>query len=108
MTRMQQRLQMIRGCVILLAVITCAFIWLSVFSFDPLDWPSPHIWPHPEPSNNHGGRAGAWRVYGVFSSLGKGAYAAVAGITLALVVLMRQGRLPSLWQRIVGVSLLIT
>ncbi len=107
MTRIEQRLQMIRGCIILLAVITCAFIWLSVLSFDPLDWPSPHVWPHPEPSNNNGGRAGAWLAYRMFLYFGKGAYAAVGGLTLALVVLMRQGRLPSLWQRILGVSLLV-
>ena len=107
MSRMEQRLQVIRGCVILLAVIICAFLWLSTLSFNPLDWPSPHYWPHPEPSYNNGGRAGAWVAYHMFLYFGKGAYAAVAGMTLGVAVLMRQGRLPSLWQRILGTSLLI-
>jgi DNA segregation ATPase FtsK/SpoIIIE, S-DNA-T family len=107
MTRMEQRLQVIRGCAILLAVIVCAFLWLSILSFDPLDWPSPHAWPHPEPSNNNGGRAGAWIAFHLFLYFGKGVYAAVGGLSMALVVLMRQGRLPSLWQRVLGIGLLV-
>lgn len=107
MTRMEQRLQVIRGCVILLAVFVCAFLWLAILSFDPSDWPSPHVWPHPEPASNNGGRAGAWLAYHMFLYFGKGAYAAVLGLTVAIFVLMRQGRLPALWQRVLGISLMI-
>lgn len=99
---------MIRGCVILFSLIVCAFLWLSVLSFDATDWPSPHNWPHPTPAKNDGGRAGAWVAYHMFVYFGGGAYAAVAGLTAAIGVLVRVGRLPSLWQRVIGVSLLIT
>ena len=106
MTRMEQRLQVVRGCLILLAVFVCAFLWLAILSFDPSDWPSPHVWPNPVPANNNGGMVGAWLAYRMFLYFGKGAYAAVGGMTLCLGVLMRQGYLPSLWQRVLGVSLL--
>ncbi|UCD29453.1 MAG: DNA translocase FtsK 4TM domain-containing protein, partial [Planctomycetota bacterium] len=107
MTRMEQRLHMARGCLILFAIIVCTFLWFSVVSFDPFDWPSPHCWPHPEFSNNAGGRAGAFVAYRLYLYFGWGAYAAVGGMTLAILVLVVQGRLPSLWQRVVGILLLI-
>ncbi|HOW72631.1 MAG TPA: DNA translocase FtsK 4TM domain-containing protein [Phycisphaerae bacterium] len=108
MTTSQERRQLIRGCVILLSLIVCAFLWLSILSFDPTDWPSPHNWPHPAPANNDGGRAGAWIAYHMFIYFGGGAYAAVAGLTAAIGVLARVGRLPSLWQRVIGVAVLIS
>ncbi len=107
MTRTQQRVQVIRGCLILLALIICAFLWLAVFSFNPVDAPNPHVWPHPQQAHNAGGRAGAWVAYHMFVYFGWGAYAAVAGLTLAIAVLAWQGRLPSLWQRVLGIGLLI-
>jgi len=103
----EQRLQMARGCVIFLAIIICAFLWLSVVSFDPFDWPSPHAWPHSEFSGNAGGRAGAFVAYKLFVYFGWGAYAAVGGMTLAIMVVVFHGRLASFWQRILGVGFLI-
>ena len=108
MTRMQQRLQATRACLILFALITCLFLWLSILSYSPLDPPNPNVWPHPEQANNAGGLAGAWVSYHMFVYFGWGAYAAVGGLTLAIAVLARHGRLPSLWQRVVGIGLLIT
>ena len=107
MSTSQERRQVIRGCVILFSLIVCAFLWISVLSFDSSDWPSPHSWPHPDPASNAAGRAGAWVAYHLFLYVGGGAYAAVAGLTLAIGVLARQGRLPSLWQRVLGIGLLI-
>jgi len=107
MTWTEQRLQMIRGCLIFFALIICAFLWLAVVSFDPADWPRPYSWPHPSISNNAAGRAGAFVAYRLFLYFGWGSYAVVGGMTLAIVVLIMQGRLPSLWQRVVGVALLI-
>ncbi len=98
---------MVRGCVILLSLIICAFLWIAVLSFDAADWPSPHAYPQPDPANNAAGRAGAWVAYHMFVYLGRGAYAAVAGLTIAIGVLARQGKLPSLWQRVLGIALLI-
>jgi hypothetical protein len=108
MTRMEHRLQVVRGCLILFAVIACAFLWISTLTFDSYDWPSPHTWPWPEPASNAGGRAGAWVAYRLFLYFGKGTYAAVIGLTLAIGVLVRQGRMPSLWQRVLGIALLVT
>ncbi|NLX22066.1 MAG: DUF87 domain-containing protein [Phycisphaerae bacterium] len=107
MSTFQERRQVIRGCVILFSLIVCAFLWIGLLSFDTTDWPSPHVWPHPDPALNAAGRAGAWVAYHMFVYFGSGAYAAVAGITLAIGVLARQGRLSSLWQRVLGISLLI-
>jgi len=100
------RRQMVRGCVILLSVICCAFLWVAVVSFDPIDWPTPNCYPHPDPVHNAAGRAGAWVAHYLFAWLGKGVYAALAGATVAIGVLARQGRLPSLWQRVIGIALL--
>ena len=110
MTLSEQRWQVIRGCVILLVLITCAFLWISILSFDPLDWPSPHAWQPdwgPSKTSNAAGGAGAWVAYRLFLYFGWGAYAVVAGMTMGIAVLARQGRLPSFWQRVVGVSLLV-
>ena len=100
------RRQMIRGCVILLSVICCFFLWTAVLSFDPIDWPTPHCYPHPDPVHNAAGRAGAWIAHYLFVWMGKGVYAGLAGATMAIGVLARQGRLTSLWQRIIGIVLL--
>ena len=108
MSKFQQRLQIIRGCLILLVLISCLFLWVSVLSFSPLDAPNPRVYPHPEQAYNAGGKAGAWVAYKMFSYFGKGAYAAAAGLTMTIIVLAWKGRLPSLWQRIIGVSLLIS
>lgn len=108
MSKFQQRLQIIRGCLILLVLISCLFLWVSVLSFSPLDAPNPHVYPHPEQAYNAGGKAGAWVAYKMFSYFGKGAYAAAAGLTMTIIVLAWKGHLPSLWQRIIGVSLLIS
>jgi len=107
MSTSQERKQVVRGCVILFSMICCLFLWISVLSFDASDWPSPHYWPHPEPAHNAAGRAGAWLAYRLFLYVGGGAYAAVAGMTVAIGVLARQGRLTSLWQRVIGIALLI-
>jgi len=107
MKQWEQRLQVVRGFLVLLVVLVCAFLWCSLLSFDPADPPSPHVWPHPDPTHNLAGRAGAWVAYQMFVYFGKGAYAAVIGLTIALSVLLRQGRLPSMWQRVLGISLLI-
>ncbi len=107
MNTLQERRQVIRGCVILFSLIVCAFLWIALVSFDTTDWPSPHVWPHPDPAHNAAGRAGAWAAYHMFVYFGAGAYAAVGGLTLAIGVLARLGRLPSLWQRVLGICLLI-
>lgn len=107
MTTTEQRQQIVRGCVILLAVIACAFLWLSVLTFKLHDYPNPHVYPWPEPANNAAGQLGALVSYHLHYYLGKGAYAALGGFSMALFVLVRQGRLPSLWQRVIGIALLI-
>ena len=107
MTQLEQRLQVIRGFLVLFAVLVCAFLWVALLSYSPLDAPSSHVWPHPEPTLNAAGRAGAWVAHQLFVYFGKGAFAAVIGLSMALFVMLRQGRLPNLWQRILGVTLLI-
>jgi len=107
MSSIQQRLLAFRACSITFVFFGCAFLWLAVGSFDPTDAPSPHHWPHPDPALNACGRAGAWVAYHLFLYFGKGAYAAVVGLTLALIVLARYRQLPSLWQRVFGIALLI-
>ena len=108
MSSRDDRRQVVRGCVILLTLIACAFSWIAIISFDAGDWPNPHRYPHPDPASNAAGRAGAWVAYHVFVYLGRGAYAALAGLTVAIGVLARQGRLLYLWQRVLGIILLVS
>jgi S-DNA-T family DNA segregation ATPase FtsK/SpoIIIE len=104
---MQQRAQTVHGFSIAAAVLACLFLWLSLVSFDPADAPNPNHWPHPPQAHNAAGRAGAYVAYRLFEYFGYGAYAAVAGLSAALLVLVWKRQLPSLWQRVLGVCLLI-
>jgi len=85
MSKFQQRLQIVRGCLILLVLISCLFLWVSVLSFSPLDAPNPRVFPHPPQAYNAAGKAGAWVAFKMFAYFGKGAYAAAAGLTLTIV-----------------------
>lgn len=107
MTVTEQRQQIVRGCIILFVLIICCFLWLSILSFDIVDSPSPYVFPHPQVSQNAGGLAGAFIAYRLFSYFGLGAYAAAGGLSLILGVALWKGKLTSLWQRIVGLLLII-
>ena len=108
MTKAEQRAQAIRACLILLALIVCLFLWLSILTFSPLDAPNTFVYPHAEPALNACGRAGAYVAFKVFEWFGVGAFAAAAGVTLAFSVVFYRGYLPNLWQRVIGVALLVT
>jgi len=108
MTSKEQRRSIYRGCVVLFSVIGCAFLWAAVFSFDPMDWPSPNAWPHPEPSRNACGRAGAFVAHRFVFFFGDGTYPLAMGLTLGAILLTWRGSIPCFWQRVLGVSLLTT
>jgi len=108
MTRKEQRRVVFRGCVVLFSVLGCLFLWAALLSYHPLDWPSPRAWPHPEPANNACGLAGAWVAYKLFYFFGDGAYPLAMGAALAAILLAWRGEVPCFWQRVLGVSLLVT
>jgi S-DNA-T family DNA segregation ATPase FtsK/SpoIIIE len=108
MTRSEQRQAVRRGLVLLFSIAGCAFLWASLLSFSPMDWPSPNAWPHPEPSLNACGRAGAWVAQTLYHYFGEGAYPLALGATVCTVLLAWQGSVPRFWQRVFGVGLIVT
>ncbi|MEL7239529.1 MAG: DNA translocase FtsK 4TM domain-containing protein, partial [Planctomycetota bacterium] len=55
------------------AAIVWAFACLAVASFDPHDWPSHAIYPHPETANMCG-TIGAWMAYTLIAAVGPGVW----------------------------------
>ncbi len=108
MTSKEQRQSVYRACVVLFSVLGCAFLWTAVFTFNPLDWPSPNSYPHPEPAFNACGAAGAWVANRLFYYFGDGTYPLAMGFTLAAFLLTWRGSIPCFWQRVLGVLLLVT
>lgn len=104
----ERRLQTLRTGSVLTALIVCAFAWIALLTFDPLDWPNPSVWPHPSPINNGCGRAGAWLAYHSFYYLGDGLYPLILMLTIAgLVVLARRGMTDKAL-RFIGMCLLVS
>lgn len=108
MTSKEQRQSIYRACVVLLSILGCAFLWTSLFTFSPLDWPSANSYPHPEPAFNACGAAGAWVANRLFYWFGDGTYPLAMGLTLAAMLLTWRGAIPCFWQRVLGVCLLVT
>jgi len=99
--------QGVRACMIFLTLIACAFLWISILTFDPADWPSPKVAPHPSPCLNACGRAGAWLAYQLFFYLGEGTYPLAMCLAGGAILWVFRGQVNHLWQRIFGAALLI-
>jgi len=91
----------------LLGLAAACFLWASILTWNPSDWPNPNHHPFNEPAANACGRAGAWTAHWIAYYVGDGALPMILFITL--VSLMKLLRRPPehLGRRIVGVGLLV-
>ncbi|HUU82741.1 MAG TPA: DNA translocase FtsK 4TM domain-containing protein [Phycisphaerae bacterium] len=90
------------------ALAACALVWGSLLTFDAGDWPSPHQYPHNDPTANACGRVGAWVAYNLFYYVGDGAYVAALFALCAAVTRLVRGRIESPIQRAIGLALLVS
>ena len=88
-------------------LLLCAFMWISVLTFNLNDWPNPHVWPWVTPMANGCGRAGAWVGYQLLYYFGTGAYPLLLFATLGAVIQLTRG-IRDLPLRVLGVGLLVT
>ncbi|MFQ6049086.1 MAG: DNA translocase FtsK 4TM domain-containing protein, partial [Phycisphaerae bacterium] len=89
----------------ILLLLSLALLWPAVLSFDPTDWPSPKLWPHPQPVHNVCGRLGAWLAYQLFFWLGQGTYPLVLLATLLAILALARGVLADWPLRLTGLVL---
>lgn len=87
---------------------TLAFCWLSLVTYNKLDWPAGAQWPEPNPPANACGWAGAWLAYQAHFFFGSVCYVVlvmVTGFTVAKIV----GKGPSdPLLRVMGTALFVT
>ncbi len=84
---------------------TALFVWASVLTFDLGDWPSPHQFPHNNPTANACGTAGAWIVYQIRYVIGDGVFSILLFATVASLFRMMKGEISNLWERCAGLGL---
>jgi S-DNA-T family DNA segregation ATPase FtsK/SpoIIIE len=80
-----------RTIVLILAVFAWIFLFLSIGSFHPTDWPSSAVYPY-QPTQNLCGSAGAVVAYWLFSIIGQGVYPLLffTGVCLAALILKNE------------------
>jgi len=106
-TRSEQRRQALLLCYRLVLLAAASFCWLALLTFDPADWPSSKVWPHPTPPHNLCGSSGAWIAYHLFYWFGSGGYVIVLFVTVATLAAMLRGSLNDPWLRVLGVAFLV-
>lgn len=102
MARAENRRTALRFCLITLAGIVCAFVWVSLLSFDVADSPSTSAWPPNGKTHNLCGTWGALISYSCFYYFGIGAYPGLALLSIALVAWARGSTLGDGWLRVIG------
>lgn len=85
----------------------CLFAWPALLTFSPGDWPSPVQFPHNSPPANWCGQAGAATAYVLYHGLGRGAYALLLYLTLAVFVRLAGADMRGWGQRIFGLALIL-
>ena len=91
----------------LLALVACALLWPALITFDAGDWPSPHQYPHPDPTCNACGPVGACCAYYLRYWLGDGAYLLVLFATVAALTKLIRGDVGRVGERLFGLLLLV-
>lgn len=85
----------------------CAFAWMSILTFSDLDWPNLAVWPHPAPTLNACGKAGAWFAFQFIHYLGVGVYPLFFLLTVAAVAQLLRKEIRDLPLRATGAMLLV-
>jgi S-DNA-T family DNA segregation ATPase FtsK/SpoIIIE len=98
----------LRSCGVVTALAICAFGWIAILTFDPVDWPNTAVWPQSDPVHNGCGRAGAWVAYHLLYFLGDGVYSLAFLLTFAVLVLLARRRIGDAALRLCGLCLLVT
>ncbi len=91
----------------ILALVACVFLWPAMVTFNPGDWPSPYQFPHNNPPANACGSVGAWFAYQLAYYLGDGIYPLLLFATLAAFVRLIRGEVGHLWERALGLTLVV-
>src|SRR5687768_10230955 len=102
-----ERTNIARNTGLFLAIGVWSFLLLALGSFQPSDWPSHAVYPHP-PTQNLCGTAGAFVAYYLFLGIGQSVFPMLffSGVLLALA--MFNNRVSDLWLRTIGLMLLCT
>ena len=108
MSRAEQRRLALHFSLSTIVWLACLFAWVAVLTFRVDDWPSASVWPHNSPPHNWCGTVGSWIAYQLFYYVGLGTYPALLLLTAAIAAWTHNIRLPDVWFRFVGLSLIAT
>ncbi|HEV2296016.1 MAG TPA: DNA translocase FtsK [Tepidisphaeraceae bacterium] len=100
-----ERTNIARNTVLFLAIGAWSFLLLALGSFQPTDWPSHTVYPHP-PTQNLCGTAGAFVAYYLFLGIGQGVFPMLFFSGVLLAVGACNDRVSDLWLRTIGLMLL--
>jgi DNA segregation ATPase FtsK/SpoIIIE, S-DNA-T family len=100
-----ERTNIARNAGLFLAIGVWSFLLLALGSFQPTDWPSHTVFPHPA-TQNLCGTAGAFVAYYLFLAIGQGVFPMLffTGVLLALAAF--GNRVSDVWLRTIGLMLL--
>jgi S-DNA-T family DNA segregation ATPase FtsK/SpoIIIE len=102
---MPERPGVFRAVWSVLAVAGWVFVFLSIATFQPTDWPSHAVYPH-GPIRNACGSAGALVAYWSYVAVGQGVYPLLFFSGVFLVLGLLRSRVSDLWLRGIGLALL--
>ena len=108
MSRAEQRRLALHFSLSTIVWLACLFAWVAVLTFNVDDWPSASVWPQNTPPHNWCGTVGSWIAYQLFYYVGLGTYPALLLITAAIAAWTHNIRLPDVWFRFIGLSLIAT
>jgi S-DNA-T family DNA segregation ATPase FtsK/SpoIIIE len=96
----------IRYCVAVGLLGLIVFIWMSLLTYSPQDWP-PGSYEYPQQGfENAAGRIGAFLSHTILHWLGNGVFLAMVFLTIAAGMLLFNGKLTDLPWRLAGLVLL--
>lgn len=81
------------------------FMLLALGSFQPTDWPSHAVYPHPA-TQNLCGKVGAFVAYYCFLAIGQGVFPVLFFTGVAVAMWLFKHRVGDVWLRVVGLTVL--
>jgi DNA segregation ATPase FtsK/SpoIIIE, S-DNA-T family len=88
-------------------LVVCLILWPAMLTFNAGDWPSPNQFPHNAPTANACGVVGAWCSYYLSYYLGDGTFPLLLFTTLAGALRLVRGEIGHVWERTLGLALLV-
>jgi len=99
-----ERTHLQRPILLLIAVSAWVFVFLSLGSYHPSDWPSHAVYPY-GPSQNLCGSVGAVVAYWMFLVLGQGVYPLLFFSGACLAALIFNNEVTDIWLRLSGLAI---